>query len=230
MLYVSCGKGHFYDPDEYRSCPQCARESGMQPEFAMGDIGATEPIGGYRNMGGMDPVGATEPVNGPAAPVSGPANFSGDPLGTTFFRDPVSGSGVDSYAPTMPVSPVMDAAGAQNGPMLPVVGWLVCIEGPAKGRDYRIHGQYNSIGRARHMDICIEGDNTISSERAALLAYDDMEKIFFFAPGQSRNIVRVNGKTVMNSTELHAYDQLTIGKTKLLFVPLCGERFDWNDQ
>ena len=28
--------------------------------------------------------------------------------------------------------------------------------------------------------------------------------------------------------ELHAYDELTIGKTKLLFVPLCGERFDWN--
>jgi hypothetical protein len=30
----------------------------------------------------------------------------------------------------------------------PVVGWLVCIAGPDQGRDYRIHGERNFIGRA----------------------------------------------------------------------------------
>ena len=112
--------------------------------------------------------------------------------------------------------------------MLPVVGWLVCIDGPSKGRDYRIHSQNNFIGRSRSMDICIEGDNTISSERSAVLSYDDMNRIFYFAPGQSLNLVRLNGNALMMPMELHAYDELTIGKTKLLFVPLCGERFDWN--
>ena len=29
----------------------------------------------------------------------------------------------------------------------PVVGWLVCIAGPDKGRDYRIHSERNFLGR-----------------------------------------------------------------------------------
>ena len=29
----------------------------------------------------------------------------------------------------------------------PVVGWVVCIEGPAKGMDYRIKSERNFIGR-----------------------------------------------------------------------------------
>lgn len=255
MQYVSCGKGHFYDPDQYQSCPYCAEGGSSQGSFSMDNLGATEPlygrpdamggnIGGMMgateplygrpdavggNVGGMDTIGATMPLDGPAAKTSPlPNNYSGDPLATSYFQDPASNPTVEEYGATQPVSPVKDATGAQAGPLLPVVGWLVCIDGPAKGRDYRIHSQYNSIGRARHMDICIEGDNTISSDRAALLAYDDVDRIFYFAPGQGRNIVRVNGRTVMVSVELKAYDELTIGSTKLLFVPLCGERFDWN--
>lgn len=234
MQYVSCGKGHFYDPDQYQSCPYCAEGGSSQGSFSMDNLGATEPLYGRPdavggNVGGMDTIGATMPLDGPAAKTSPlPNNYSGDPLATSYFQDPASNPTVEEYGATQPVSPVKDATGAQAGPLLPVVGWLVCIDGPAKGRDYRIHSQYNSIGRARHMDICIEGDNTISSDRAALLAYDDVDRIFYFAPGQGRNIVRVNGKTVMVSVELKAYDELTIGSTKLLFVPLCGERFDWN--
>ena len=135
---------------------------------------------------------------------------------------------VQEYDATQPVRSFINPIGHQTSPMLPVVGWLVCIDGPSKGRDYRIHSQNNFIGRSRSMDICIEGDNTISSERSAVLSYDDMNRIFYFAPGQSLNLVRLNGNALMMPMELHAYDELTIGKTKLLFVPLCGERFDWN--
>lgn len=80
------------------------------------------------------------------------------------------------------------------------------------------------------MDICISGDNCISTERAAVIAYDEEEKIFSFGPSMGHNVVRVNGKMLMNAVVLNAYDELTIGKTRLLFVPLCGERFDWNDK
>lgn len=230
MQYVSCGKGHYYDPDMYKSCPQCAREKGGRSGFATDDLAATEPIRDTPGMGGaisVDDIAATMPLDGPAT-APNPGNISADPFSTTYFQDPASNSAVDSYGPTMPVSPVRDASGSQAGPMLPVVGWLVCVEGPSKGRDYRIHSQYNSIGRARHMDICIEGDNTITAECAATLAYDDREKLFFFDRDKSKNIVRVNGRVVMGSTELHAFDELTIGSTTLVFVPLCGERFDWN--
>ena len=132
MQYVSCGKGHFYDPDEYKSCPQCARESGTQPQFVMDDLGATEPLNnvpnfGGQSAGGMDSVGVTEPVNGAAAPIATSVPFPGETLETTFFQDPIPGAGVDSYGPTMPVGSFSNPGDSQSGTTLPVVGWLVCI-------------------------------------------------------------------------------------------------------
>lgn len=232
MQFISCGKGHYYNPEEHVTCPQCAREGTVQTgEFSADGMGPTEPVGdfqteGFDTIGGTEPIGATEPIGGYA---SGGDTAPNGPLNTTFFADP---GPVQGYEPTTFVSPEFTSTvpGSQQARIQPVVGWLVCISGAAKGRDFRVHSQYNYIGRARHMDICIEGDTTISSENAAILAYDDQQKIFFFAPGQGRNLVRVNGRAVLNTVELQAYDKLTIGKTTLLFMPLCGERFDWNEQ
>ena len=254
MEIIGCGKGHYYNPELYSSCPECAKENG-----SVGDIGATEPVdfgayaGGVSDIGATEPVnfgayaantgnvGATEPVNfggfggSTAMPATEPAKVQipvGGPLETDFFRSNVNtgngGSKVQEYGATM----YADSLNQFNKGIQfqPVVGWLVCIDGPAKGRDYRIHSQYNYIGRAQHMDICISGDDCISAERAAVIAYDSEEKFFSFGPSMGHNVVRVNGKMLMNAVVLNAYDELTIGKTKLLFIPLCGERFDWNDK
>ena len=35
-----------------------------------------------------------------------------------------------------------------------VTGWLVCVAGPEKGRDFRLHYGFNRIGRSYQMDIC----------------------------------------------------------------------------
>ena len=110
-----------------------------------------------------------------------------------------------------------------------MVGWLVCIEGPAKGQDFRIHADNNYIGRAPYMDIAVTGDDTISRENHAILAYDTREKLYYFAPGSGRGIVRLNGKAVLMMTELHAYDKIEIGRSILIFVPLCGDQFSWEE-
>lgn len=229
MQFISCGKGHYYNPEEHATCPQCARESTLQSgEFPVDSVGATEPVSDFQ-PGSFDTIGTTEPID--ATEPIGDFSATNGPLNTTFFAD-VNPSPVQGYAPTTFVSPEFTSTvpGSQQARIQPVVGWLVCVDGAAKGRDFRLHSQYNYIGRARHMDVCIEGDDTISSEKAAILAYDDQQRIFFFAPGQGRNLVRVNGRAVLNTVELQAYDKLTIGKTTLLFLPLCGERFDWNEQ
>jgi hypothetical protein len=111
----------------------------------------------------------------------------------------------------------------------PVVGWLVCVAGTDKGRDYRIHSDNNAIGRSETMDICIHGDNTISRENHAFISFDAKDKIFYFRPGDGRSIVRFNGKALFNTTEIAPYDVIELGETKLIFVPLCGERFDWSE-
>lgn len=131
-------------------------------------------------------------------------------------------AGVESYDKTQPISPDGTVG------FSPVTGWLVCIEGPDRGMDYRIRNGYNYIGRGEHMDICIRNDQHISMENQAVVGYDSRENIFFFGPAGGRNTVRVNGKMIINSVELSAYDQLEFGRTKLLFIPLCGEKFHWN--
>ena len=109
----------------------------------------------------------------------------------------------------------------------PVTGWLVCIEGTEKGKDFRIHGEMNYIGRSKSNDVVLSSDPTVSRERHAVIAYDDREKLFFFAPASGSSLVRQNGRPVLNTVELKAGDRLEIGSGIYLFVPLCGENFQW---
>jgi len=235
MEIVRCEKGHFYDADLNSSCPQCAAESQSQAGGVSG-YGPTEPIGhtgpvrdpglGYgvpptEPVGPTEPIGPTEPVSsggmGPTMPVTNPGFTP-----TDFAGGGMTGARVQSYEPTMPV-PQGGVAGFN-----PVVGWLVCVDGADKGTDYRIRGGNNYIGRDQSMDICVRNDNHISNKNAAIIGYDDIERQFFFGPAGGHNTVRVNGKMVINAVPLEPYDELTVGTTKLMFVPLCGERFDWN--
>lgn len=195
-------------------------------EYKNNDYGETEPASAVEDYGPTEPVYQSE------------ADLKGMEQGwNTYFDDtlpPLNGNGfetkdfqsdsmVEDYDDaTLPV--IMNGIAG----FTPVVGWLVCVDGPAKGSDYRIRAGYNYIGRADHMDICIKGDNEIVREKHAMIAYDPEERVFFFGPESGKSIVRLNGKMVMAPSEVHLYDMLKIGTTKLMFVPLCGERFNWD--
>ena len=112
----------------------------------------------------------------------------------------------------------------------PVVGWLVSVEGPDKGRDYRIRTERNFIGRKDNNDIVIKGDDSISREKHAIISFNPRKRSFRLAPGDSRGLIYHNDEEVLTPLELHAYDVLEIGKTKLMFIPFCGEKFSWDSQ
>lgn len=109
----------------------------------------------------------------------------------------------------------------------PVVGWLVCVKGPERGRDYRIHTERNFIGRSPAMDIAITGDPSISRDNHAILSYNPKRHSFRLAPGDGRGLVYLNDEEVLTPLELAPYDRIELGETTLLFVPFCGERFTW---
>jgi hypothetical protein len=111
--------------------------------------------------------------------------------------------------------------------MDPVVGWLVCVDGPEKGRDYRIRSEKNYIGRDSSMDICISGDETISRENHAMISFNPRNLGFSIAPGNSRGLVYLNGKEVGVPEDLKPYDLIELGQCKLSFVAFCGEKFQW---
>lgn len=220
MEIVRCANSHFYDAEKYSSCPICAGENGGKKDIMPEIIDTTYfadpvPVTIPDNNSKIDDIDRTMPIS-PISPVT-PSNYTGPEI--------------EDYGSTQPANVFdMDTASPNKGIFNPVVGWLVCIKGASRGADFQIHSQYNYIGRAKHMDICIPTDPHISAEKAAVLAYDNNDKTFFFSPGSGHNLVRINGSVVMSPVVLKAYDVLTIGETQLLFVPLCGDHFDWNNQ
>lgn len=242
MELKKCPEGHYYDASLYSECPTCNE---MKNGGGNGD-GHTLPLGfqaggefgqtqaGYGNTapagGGY---GATAPVSGgyggATAPVDGTAPVSGGytaPM-TGGYTAPLTGgtlgTGMRDEGQTIAV--IHQQLGID-----PVVGWLVSINGNEKGRDYRIHSDNNFIGRSEKMDICIRGDDTISRVNHAVIAYDTRDKVFYFANGEGRSINRINGKAMLGTVILNPYDELEIGTTKLIFIPFCGERFEWKSE
>lgn len=113
--------------------------------------------------------------------------------------------------------------------MDPVTGWLVCIEGPSKGRDYKIMTEKNFLGRGETMDIQILGDNHIAKKNHAVFVYDPKKRKTLILPGDSQGLVYVNDEAVYTPQELSAYDTIELGKSKFIFIPLCGENFEWSE-
>ena len=130
---------------------------------------------------------------------------------------------VDDYGETQP-SGVNGVAGFD-----PIVGWLVCVKGPNRGRDYRLHSGTNYIGSSKEMDVCIDNDKTISRHRAASISYDERGQVFFIQKGEGRNLIYLNGSAVRSDADLAIYDHILIGSTELVFVPLCCEKFSWQE-
>ena len=137
---------------------------------------------------------------------------------------------VDSLrdADVEPFQPTMIGTESVEGRPEPVVGWLVCIEGVSRGVDYRLHAGYNYIGREIG-DVHIHGDMQISRKNHAMIAYDSSERTYYVGPSAGRNLIKVNGKTVLNAADIKSGDVISIGTTKLMFVALCGEAFGWDE-
>jgi hypothetical protein len=88
----------------------------------------------------------------------------------------------------------------------PAVGFLVCVEGPQKGKDFRLTSGRNFIGRSNDMDVAISEDDTVSRENHAVVSHDVKNNNFTIAPGQGRGITYLNNEEVANAKALAAYD------------------------
>ena len=121
-----------------------------------------------------------------------------------------------------------DQQGIENQ-VKPVVGWLVCVSGSAKGQAFTLNSGKNFIGRAVTMDIVLKDDSTVSRERHAIVLYDPKSKKFIAQPGESKELFYINDDVVINAVMLKNHDVIQVGNTKLIFVPLCGEDFAWED-
>lgn len=111
----------------------------------------------------------------------------------------------------------------------PVVGWLIGLNGTVRGSIFELRAGRNFIGRAPESEILLADDNTVSYSRHASVIYEPNTRTFIAQAGESNGLIYVNGEMVLNGAQLSAYDRITVGKTNLLFFPLCSEAFAWED-
>ncbi len=114
----------------------------------------------------------------------------------------------------------------------PPAGWLVVLEGPGRGRSVEIGYGLNSVGRAAGQRIRLDfGDTHISRETHAHIVYDGRHRRFYVSHGDGENLTYLNGDLVLGEKrELKDRDEVQFGETKLMFVALCSEAFDWRSE
>jgi len=112
----------------------------------------------------------------------------------------------------------------------PVVGWLVVLEGPGRGKAVSIYAGMNSVGRDESQRIRLDfGDGGISREGAAFITFEPKRRTFHINHGGKANIVYLNEEAVLTPVPLTNGQMIAIGATKLRFVALCGPEFNWED-
>ncbi len=245
MATADCGFGHIYDSDIYPTCPYC---NNRQPVIHFGQT----PVGaGGRTMGPVEsypPIqdpGATQPLAGGWGPQpETDTAWGGTPVTEGGKTAPIGYQGGNSR-PVTDDSVTRPPRGYERDERRvdeeqktvgelrrklgidPVVGWLVCIKGTEKGKDYRIMGRVNTIGSSERMDICIKGEKTISKVNHARLGYGEKTNRFTLIPADGANVIYLNGEEVYSPTELSPYDLIEFGETALVFIPFCSSRFTW---
>ena len=201
MNVIRCNNGHFYDADNFGSCPHCG---GVKL-----DDKPTAPV--TAPMSAEDKPTArmvTEATSLEQAVQSATASH----ISSGAVSD--EGKTVAFYEKTT----------GRN----PVVGWLVCVEGSHQGEDFRLRSGRNFIGRSREMDVAITGDSSVSRDRHAVIIYEPKNHLYMVQPGESKELCYLNGEIVLTPRQLNINDVVSVGNTELMFFPCCGAEFNWN--
>lgn len=243
MNLCRCDQGHFYDKEKYSSCPHCAGGSASdekRTEAFTGDFTDSVTQEKAENSSAKA-VAQEEPIQVQGIPpINIPNMFADQPTVMDMSVLTVSDSEEDSdhtiglyddvfseVSGTKNKSSVKNAV--SNKVDTPCVGWLVALGGEHIGTDFRLKIGKNFIGRSPQMDIALTEDKSVSRESHAIVVYEPRAHLYLVQPGESSSLVYRNNDVVLTPTTLEAYDMITVGDINLLFMPLCGARFNWGD-
>ena len=122
-----------------------------------------------------------------------------------------------------------DKATTETGRFQFPVGLVMITKGPGFGECFAIKSGMSQIGRGEEQAIRLDfGDMAISRENHAAVVYDPKEHSFLLGHGGKSNIVRLNGKPVVSTCDLSDGDEIEIGETRLRFIAICSDAFNWD--
>ena len=210
-MIIKCENGHWYDNVVNRSCPHCKRDS-EKLSIRLEDVEEDDRT-----------ISIAE------------VDMSlGEELGSIIgnaIRD--SANNVDSGEEKSDLSEDDDKTisfgffDMMNTP--PVVGWVVCVSGTERGKDYRLHNEKNFVGRSTSMDVVLIDDKKIARDKHCSIQYDPKGNAFYLSP-ENGNLTYMNNQMINSPVLLKDGDKITIGETTLLFVPFCKEERVWESE
>lgn len=206
MNLTRCPNGHFYDADTNSSCPHCQggnRQVTVAVERKVEEDAVTKPL--------------TEAIK-----------TSLDTSLTSEIADLQKGGQSVSAAAADDSKTISFSKAKMGLNSEPVVGWLVCTEGPHLGEDFRLKTGKNFIGRASNMDAALTKDNSVSRDKHAIVLYEPKAHMFLVQPGEARELCYLNDSVVLAAQEIKRNDVITVGESKLMFFPCCDTTFNWD--
>jgi hypothetical protein len=184
--------------------------SGGSTASAEGDVTRiVRPGGGSSSGSSDDPTALNRPDDGK----------------TVLIRPSKSGDKSGSFHPMAPQESAPLTEEAE-----PVVGWLIVLKGPGRGRAVQLGYGWNTIGRDASQRARLDfGDGQISRLNHARLLYDPKSRKFTLTLGESPNPTYLRDEVLLGPTKLENGDKIQFGDTTVLFHALCGADFDWQD-
>lgn len=110
----------------------------------------------------------------------------------------------------------------------PVVGWLVVVDGPGRGQSLKLGFGMNSVGRDVDERVSLNfGDEEVSRKSHTLVTFDPKGRKFYLQHGGGINLTYIDDQPILQTHELKGREIISIGNTRLCFIPFCGSDFMW---
>lgn len=204
-MIIKCENGHWYDTAVNRACPHCKRNSeklGIRLDDIEEDDRTISIAEVDLSLG--DELGAII-----GSSIQNPNSFDTENITSSEDSDKTISFG---FFDLVNVSPV--------------VGWLICMTGTERGKDFRLHTEKNFVGRSTSMDVVLIDDKKIARDKHCSIQYDPKGNAFYVAP-ENGNLTYMNDEVLDSPVMIQDGDLIKIGETKLMFIPFCKEGRIW---
>jgi hypothetical protein len=203
-----CENGHFID-ESWDLCPYCPAENAESDKL---------PVVRPTRFGGPE---AQRPAPVPPEPIRRPTAVPPPTMNRLEAAVAVEAEPVERTVAVQKLDPLAQ-------PKRYVVGWLIGLNGSARGESFPVRIGRNVLGRDRRSDIVVNDDQ--ASSHHADLVFRPEERRFILMDHNSTNGTYVNDAEIEPRRDLAAKDVVRVGSHKFLFMPLCNEGFYWDEE
>lgn len=230
----------------FKFCTKCGNRAEGDAKFCTGcgnpfPVSAPVPSSDIGQTVAVQPVSAPSSDIGKTVAVQSPSVPAGSDIGKTVALQhtaPVTpASDIGKTVAVKPIDLSSIPGASQPGfstttkPEKPKpTAFLVCISGGNMGDSYIVNEGRNYIASGSGADIKLNKDSSVSADCHAVVTYNPAENKFTLSAGTGRGITYLNGNQVDVSAELKADDRIEVGKSELLFIPVCSDKFKWEDK